>query len=63
MAAAVKPLTLADSADPDAAPQPVCLPMPDGKPLKQAANVATSGTVEDVVNALVAAGIMAAPAE
>lgn len=61
--AAAKPLTLADSADPDAAPQPVCLTMPDGKPLKQAANVATTGSVADVINALVAAGIMAAPAE
>lgn len=63
MTAAPKPLVLADSYDSDAAPQPVCLTMPDGKPLKQAANVATSGTVSDVVNALVAAGMMAAPAE
>lgn len=63
MAAATKPLMLVDSYDEDTAPQPVCITSEDGTVLKQAENVATTGTVEDVVNALVAAGLMKAAAE
>ena len=63
MATAVKPLILADKADSDAAPQPVCIMAEDGTVIKQAENVATTGTVEDVVNALVAAGLMKAATE
>lgn len=63
MSAAVKPLILADKADTDAAPQPVCIVAEDGTTIKQAENVTTTGTVEDVVNALVASGLMKAAAE
>ena len=63
MATAVKPLVLADRADTDAAPQPVTLVAEDGTLIKQAENVATTGTVEDVVNALVASGLMKAATE
>lgn len=63
MATAVKPLVLADKADTDAAPQPVTLVAEDGTQIKQAENVATTGTVEDVVNALVASGLMKAASE
>ena len=63
MATAVKPLTLADKADTDAAPQPVTLVAEDGTQIKQAENVSTEGTVADVVNALVASGLMKAAAE
>ena len=63
MATAVKPLVLADKADADAAPQPVTLVAEDGTQIKQAENVATTGTVEDVVNALVASGLMKAATE
>ena len=59
---ATKPMIMSDEYDVSAAPQPVCLMASDGTVVKQAANVATTGTVEDVVNALVAAGLMAAPA-
>ena len=58
MGAATKPLVLMDEADTDAAPQPVCITTPDGTTITQAENVATTGTVEDVVNAMVAAGLM-----
>lgn len=63
MATAVKPLVLADKADTDAAPQPVTLVAEDGTIITQAANVATTGTVADVINALVAAGLMKAATE
>lgn len=63
MGAAVKPLILADKADADAAPQPVCIVAEDGTTITQAENVATTGTVEDVVNALVASGLMKAAGE
>lgn len=63
MATAVKPLVLADKADTDAAPQPVTLVSEDGTQIKQAANVSTEGTVADVVNALVASGLMKAATE
>lgn len=63
MAAAVKPLVLADKADTDAAPQPVTLVAEDGTAIKQAENVSTEGAVADVVNALVAAGLMKAATE
>lgn len=56
-------LVLTDEYHSSAAAQAACITAPDGTVVKQAANVATTGTVEDVVNALVAAGIMAAPAE
>lgn len=63
MAAAAKPLVLTDSADADAAPQPVCITTPDGTVVKQAANVSSSGTVADVVGALIDAGLMAPASE
>lgn len=63
MAAATKPLVLMDSADGDAAPQPVCITTPDGAVVKQAANVSTDGTVADVVGALIEAGLMAPASE
>ena len=63
MATAVKPLVLADRADTDAAPQPVTLVAEDGTLIKQAENVATTGTVEDMVNALVASGLMKSATE
>ena len=56
-------LVLTEEYDGSSAAQQACITAPDGTVVKQAANVATTGTVEDVVNALVAAGIMAAPAE
>ena len=62
MASATKPVTIVDEAPESAAVERVCAMTEDGTVIKQAANVATTGTVEDVVNALVAAGLMAAPA-
>ena len=62
MAPATKPVTIVDEAPESAAVARVCVMTADGTVIKQAANVATTGTVEDVVNALVAAGLMAAPA-
>ena len=63
MATAAKPLVLADKADTDAAPQPVTLVAEDGTQIKQAENVSTEGIVADVVNALVASGLMKAATE
>lgn len=62
MAPATKPVMIVDEAPESAAVERVCVMAEDGTGIKQAANVATTGTVEDVVNALVAAGLMAAPA-
>lgn len=62
MAPATKPVMIVDEAPESAAVERVCAMAEDGTVIKQAANVATTGTVEDVVNALVAAGLMAAPA-
>ena len=63
--AAITPMVVEGLADmPDStAPMRVALFAADGTAMKQAANVATTGTVEDIVNALVAAGLMAAPSE
>ena len=60
MSAATKHLVLTSSYDADAAPQPVCITGEGGTPIKQAAHVdGESGTVADLVDALVAAGLMA----
>lgn len=56
-------IQLVDAADTDTAPMRAVLTVEDGTMMKQAANVATTGTVADVINALVAAGLMAAPDE
>lgn len=63
MAPATKPVMIVDEAPDSAAVARVCVVTEDGTVVKQAANVAAdTGTVADVVNALVAAGLMAAKA-
>ena len=62
--AAAKPLVITDSYDGDAAPQPVCLMAADGTSVTQAAHVdGESGTVAQIVDALVAAVLMAPASE
>ena len=56
-------IQLVGAADTDTAPMRAVLTAEDGTTMKQAANVATTGSVADVINALVAAGLMAAPDE
>ena len=60
MAPATKPVTIVGEAPESAAVERVCAMTEDGTVIKQAANVATTGTVEDVVDALATAGLMAA---
>ena len=59
MSQATTTLVITDERDDSTASQKVCITTPDGTVMKQAANVATTGTVEDIVNALIAAGLMA----